>query len=206
MKKIQILITVVVLAAAVSTSLLAHGRTGRGKADCESSYIIAQQGRTIVRGCVDYHDFGRTKKKYDGDFVWFTKDKTSYLIRDAVWISRASDAFTENAPMKAARKQLRAQEKQIAKHEREIERSVRRIEKQIDRIEDGRAEGDRAALKQEERALEARAKEMEREARRLEAAAETLEREYEAMEEVADRKLEKIFADAIRAGVAKKVE
>jgi len=169
-------------------------------------YVFKRGDSSIIRG-IPIRSIGKVVRRWSGDYIWTRRDGREYLIRDAVTLNEARQAFAE----------LDAMAREVdAFHSNRLRPAERRqddLEDRIESIEERLEDEDRDLSDSERRELEARKRELrekmraaERELRPLEEEERRLDDRHEAIEKEAEEELEQIIRRAIRRGVAERVD
>jgi hypothetical protein len=164
-----------------------------------SSYVFQRGDKSYIHSRGSLENFVRISKRWDGDFIWYSRGGRAYLIRDAAVLAEARAAFRELDALEPAHERIAKQLQPLEEREQEIEEKLDAI---ADADEDEREIVDEATVRE----LEKKMRVVEGQMRKVEQEQEQLERKMEALEKVAEERLHQIVDKAIRKGVAKRVD
>lgn len=163
------------------------------------TYVYKRGGKqSIVQSRGSLESALRIAKRWDGDFIWYSRGGRDYLIRDAATLAEVREAFRELDA-------LEPQHERIARQLQPLEEREQEIEEKLDAISDADEEEeivDEATVRELERKMRI----VEEQMRKVEQEQEQLERKMEALEKVAEQRLHQIVERAIQRGVAKRVD
>lgn len=183
------------IATAVLTSLTLLAAQASGG---PISYVYNAGSRSHMRSNGSIDEVVRIAKRWSGAFLWARVDGRAYLIRDAGVLDAARRAFA-----RLDRLELRLEE--AKRRLRPFERHVESIEQRADGLSDslddkGLSEAERERIQARLQKLEEERRSAKAKAYEAETALEELERQQEEQERIAEKELERIIVDAIRAG------
>jgi chromosome segregation ATPase len=187
------------LAVASAAPLADAGDSGR------DGYCFSFGG-SLHASNIDLDQMLRVRKARTGDFLWFRRGGRQYLVTDAATLAEGGEILRPLREL--AREQERVSERlrPFESEERELDDDEEELEEQAERLED---RNDHAAAEQRRR-LESLQRELETKLRALEARMREIEDEERVLEDrerelerVADAKVERLIADALRRGLAR---
>jgi DNA repair exonuclease SbcCD ATPase subunit len=194
--------------------LLAVPAFGSPRSETSDAYVLQRGTQTSVSGSLD--DLERLRHKFAGDFLWFRRSSTEYVIQDPDRISEAEGLF---APLEALSPEQRGLERQEAALDREEES----IDSERDEIESAREELDvpdesvesadadtaaqdrEAELDEREHALDKRSRELRARQGALSSEEHKLEAREEELERAAEAKLWQLLDRSIGDGRAERL-
>lgn len=197
MTRLSIAIEVVAVLAA--TAVVHAGPSDRAHALClgQSTYVTG----------MNIEDFVAIRKARTGDFLWFRRDGKSYVVTDAAVLDAARIALRPvdelGREMKAVSERLAPYEKREAEIDGEDD-TIDEAKDALDDRDDPAAEAERQRLEIRQREVESRRRTLELEMRKVEAEERRLEEREREVERVADAAIERLAADALQRGLARK--
>jgi chromosome segregation ATPase len=188
-----------VLAVVAATAAVHAGPSDGAHALClgQSTYVTG----------MNIEDFVAIRKARTGDFLWFRRDGTSYVVTDAAVLDAARIALRPVDELGREMKAVSDRLKPYEKREAEIDREDDRIDEAQDALDDRdnpAAEAERQRLEAREREVESRRRTLESEMREIEADERRLEEREREIERVADAAIERLADDALQRGLARK--
>ena len=172
---------------------LAAPEGGRGPRD---TYVLNRGNSASVSGSLE--DLGTLRRRYSGDFLWFRRGGSAYVIREPGLLSQA-DAFFE--PVRT----LQPEEDAVARRERALDREEEENDAEAEAIEAGEEGGPSRELDRRRRALDDRRRDLSRRQRELAKEERALDRRSDALEEAAERDLWKFLDRSVTSGAARPV-
>jgi DNA repair exonuclease SbcCD ATPase subunit len=184
----------------VSLLLLALTASGAGS----FSYLYSRDGNSIISGNIDVDRLLQINKRFPAPFLWARIDGKQYLIRDKTTLARVTAAFRDVDA-------LHVEHERIERRMRPVEQREEELEDEMDGLSD--ALSDRDDLSRAERArMERRLDELtaliepvQRQLRDLEREEEKLDQREEKLTAIAEREVQELVEDAIRRGLASRV-
>jgi hypothetical protein len=187
------------LAVLAATAAVHAGPSDRAHALC--------LGRSTYVTGMNIEDFVAIRKARTGDFLWFRRDGKSYVVTDAAVLDAARIALRPvdelGREMKAVSDRLEPYEKREAEIDREDD-TIDEAQDALDDRDDAAAEAERQRLEAREREVESRRRTLESEMREVEAEERQLEAREREIERIADAAIERLAADALQRGLARK--
>lgn len=203
-------------------------RLGRASRD---SYVLTL-GKDSMSTNLDIDSYVRMREKYTGDFLWFRRKGTTYLIEDPATLREAQDLFAPLRALEPEQKDLGRRQEALSEKEEALEREQDALDSQIDRLteetgetegdwddeftvqdsmdaapatDEDRAEIDRALeeLRSQQDALRPRQHELDAKSRELDAEERALDAREDKLEREAEAKLWALMDAAVKSGVAK---
>ena len=169
-------------------------------------YVFKRGDSSHIRG-IAIRSIGKIVRRWSGDYIWTRRDGREYLIRDAVTLNEARQAFAElDAMARRVDAFHRGRLHPVEKRQETLEDKIESIEARLE--DEGRnlSDSERRALEARKRELREQQRAVERELRPLEDEERRLDDHHEALEEEAEAELEQIIRRAIRRGVAERVD
>ena len=170
------------------------GKSPRVSPSRRDAYVISRSGG-ISNMSASVDELMALRSRFSGDFLWFRRGGEEYLISDRAMVEEAARFFD---PLRALRPQQRA----LADRERKLDREEEALDREhdaatdSDEYRDARFDGDLRAVETRLRAVQEQQRDLDRDERILD------ERE-EDLEKAAEAKLDRLFDDALRSGLAR---
>jgi diguanylate cyclase (GGDEF)-like protein len=187
---------------------------GAPKSETSDAYVLQRGAQTFVSGSLD--DLERLRRKFSGDFLWFRRSGTEYVIQDPDHISEAEDLFSPLEALSPEQEELSRQEAALDREEEsidserdEIEAEREELDARDESVEDAEAESaarDREAeLDEREHSLDERSRELRARQRALSSEERKLEAREEELERAAEAKLWQLLDRSIGDGRAERL-
>lgn len=179
------------LGLSAAGAALAAPSSGRGPRD---TYVLNRGSSSSVSGTLE--DLGTLRSRYPGDFLWFRRTGTAYVIRDPRLLEDAA-AFFE--PLRA----LEPEQSALARREAALDREDEKNDREEEAIEAEDEARPSPELDRRRRALDDRRRDLSRRQRELAKEERALDRRENALEETAERGLWKLLDQAVTSGAAR---
>ncbi len=186
----RLLVAAFLTLSAAGTALAAP-EGGRGPRD---TYVLNRGNSASVSG--SFEDLGTLRRRYDGDFLWFRRGGTAYVIRDPSLLSEA-DAFFD--PLR----RLEPEQDAVARREGALDREEEKNDAEEEEIEAEEETAPSPELDRRRRALDDRRRDLSRRQRELAKEERALDRRSEALEKAAERELWKFLDRSVTNGGAR---
>ncbi len=194
--------------------LLAVPAFGSPRSETSDAYVLQRGTQTSVSGSLD--DLERLRHKFAGDFLWFRRSGTEYVIQDPDRISEADGLFDTLEALSPEQRGLERQEAALDREEESIDSERDEIEAEREElnvpdesVEDGEAEAaarDREAeLDEREHSLDERSRELRGRQRALSSEEHRLDAREEELERAAEAKLWQLLDRSIGDGRAERL-
>jgi bla regulator protein BlaR1 len=178
-----------------------RGREGEGRRSGGDTYVLYRGSNSSMNGTLE--GFEELRRRYAGDFLWFRRAGSAYVIRDPRLLSEAEGLFDPVRKLEPEQEAISRQQAALDREEEEIDREQEAIEAEQEDSRDTDVPRDRsAALERRHRALEVRRRDLRRRQRPVAAEERALDRRSEQIEQAAERKLWDLIDRAIRSGAA----
>ena len=184
------LLAAALLTLSTAGPALAAPERGRRPRD---TYVLNRGNSASVSGSLE--DLGTLRRRYSGDFLWFRRGGTAYVIREAGLLSDA-DAFFE--PLR----KLQPDQDDVSRRESALDREDEQVDAEAEAIDAEEETGPSPGLDRRRRALDARRRDLSRRQRELATEERALDRRSDALEEEAERELWKFLDRTVTSGAA----
>jgi|GEM_PF-4923438 len=189
-----------------------------------SAYALVQgdRGERIqTRTCTgDLHGLNALKVRFGKDFLWFRQGRQEYVIRDEAALGKVRELFKPEEALDRQEEALDHQEEQLDARQEALEAKLEGLDERMegleepDELEDAAEEAaartritaQRQSLDRERAPLDQELKALVPQIQKLAREQEALGRKQEVASREAERGLEKLIAEALRSGVAVRVE
>lgn len=179
------------LTLSTAATVLAFPEGDRGPRD---TYVLNRGNSASVSGSLE--DLGTQRRRYSGDFLWFRRGGTAYVIRDPQLLIEA-DAFFE--PLR----ELQPDQESLARREAALDREDEEHDREEEAIEAEEEAQPSPELDRRRRALDDRRRELSRRQHELAKEERALDRREEALEEAAERELWTFLDRTVASGAAR---
>jgi bla regulator protein blaR1 len=221
-------------AAPAAPARAATGGSGERHSSSHSNqdaYVLTF-GKSTITTNLDLDSYAQMRERHAGDFLWFRRHGSGYLIDDPETLRAAQDLFASVHALEPEQRDLGRRQEALSEQEDALEREQDALDSQIDRLTDegGETEGDwddefsaqdemdaapatdedRAEIDREleqlrtqQDALRPRQHELESKSRELDSEERALDAREDKLEREAEAKLWALIDAAIRSGAAK---
>ena len=165
-----------------------------GGREARDTYVLNRGNSASVSGSLE--DLGSLRRRYSGDFLWFRRRGTAYVIREPGHLSEA-DAFFE--PLR----KLQPEQDAVARRERALDREEEESDAEEEAIEAEEEGGPSLELDRRRRALDDRRRDLSRRQRELAKEERALDRRSNALEEAAERNFWQFLDRTVTSGAAR---
>jgi hypothetical protein len=164
------------------------------------AYVLARGGRwSSTNGSLE--ELRGLRLKLAGDFLWFRRGGTAYVVRDAAVLHEAFSLFAGFEELEPEQSELQRSQRRLDAEERALDREQEDLERLTDRRSDA-GEGEAGGLARRQRELEARQRAFEAEERRLSEIERSLDERQDAIERRAEAGLWRLIDRAVGEGLA----
>ncbi|MFY9551646.1 MAG: hypothetical protein WAU32_10885 [Thermoanaerobaculia bacterium] len=176
------------------------------------AYVLCRGAETSISGSLD--DLDRLRRRFPGDFLWFRRSGTEYVIWEPGLLSEAEDLFSPLHALGAEQEALSRREESLDREEEALdaEREEIQAEREEPSVADTGAENADATatapeddLDERERSVEGRLRELKARQRSLESEERELDAREEAVESEAEANLWLLLDHGVEDGKAERL-
>jgi bla regulator protein blaR1 len=120
--------------AGQSHSSFGHGLSYSYGFDDEQRFVIVSgktDALTMSGSSEDAHHVERLRKQISGDFIWFSRDEKSYIIRDQATIDRARKLWAPQEELGKQQEELGKQQEALGKQQEELGARMEQIQVKV---------------------------------------------------------------------------
>jgi len=186
-----------------------------------SSFVLVRGDRESMRVTNSHIDelngLQSLKARFGKDFLWFRQGRQGYVIQDAATLAKILDIYKpeealdrQEEALDKREEKLESQQAALETRQEDVDERLEQLEEKEEELEDAAARAriasQRHSLEKERVPLDQELKNLEREIEKLSKEQEFLGHQQEEISRKVERELDRVMVEAIRTGVAVKVD